>query len=271
MNIRIDITLFFILTCLSCSEETVFKIHLPDASYNSKKPFSKGGLNDIYITQISENQLKIQSNNYSNDTVQIASYFFEKLFSHHVVGQFETASIVFLALDKSMAFNQFEHIKLQLRKATVTRITMQTKNGQFKFNAPPFGNDFTEERKETNIVYPPEPPQFDLKNEIDKKSIVECKVFKNSLTTRLLPSMRLVNLKRFCLEKQEIVIIYEIDSSCNYQSFVSLFDSVFTYRNQARNSMREIDSLCSERDLKRLYPIRLINKTLINSTLKSKY
>ncbi len=266
MNIRINIWLLTALTFISCSEEKIFEIELPISSYNSKEPYSKGGLNEIYLTQISKSQLVICSNNsIGEDTVSIESDFFKRLYLNHVDSEFLFQSELFLALDKSLSIKMLEHLKLQIRKATISNVTLLTKNGEFNFKLPPYGLDTI---GKGDILYPPKPPEFNLKNELGKTSILECKIFRDSISAVKLPSMTSVNMTEYCLEQQEVSIIYDFDKSCNYQSFVSFFDLVFSTRKTARKRFQEMDSLCTEKQLRRLFPIRLISKTLTNSGQK---
>lgn len=255
--------IFFLLcVCLvaGCKQPETFPILLPESNYHNDKYDNKGFDHFLTITQYSDTSVLLEYD--TSIIATIDSSLHAKMFGlvSHAIYDYGLMLKARLLLDREMPISTYKQLLLECRKIDLRNIWMMTADSLpvSMMVYPIFRRDeiyFDPEAMLQLPPPPPVPPTFDLLQRPNLKidishEHIRISDFQDSVIS---------DFKNYLMDNPKTFNIYQFEPSCTYQDYVTLQSFLFSTINAIRQEAAEADTTLSERDIRRLHPMRSLD------------
>jgi hypothetical protein len=243
-----------------CDQPHSFSVQLPESDYHNAGYNRKDFIRFLTITQYSDTSVLLDYDTCLITSIDSSLHI--KMFNL-ISEDFELGSrlIMRLYLDHDMPIQTFRQLMLECRKIDLVWIWMITADSLPLAMAlmPIFDKQhiYIDPQIERHVTIPP-PPLWSKRDLLQSPNL-KIDVSHRSIRINDFEGTPISDFRTYMMENPQTIIVYQLDSTCTYQDFVSLHSLVFSTINRVRSELTAADTSLSEQEIKRLHPIRFLD------------
>jgi|GEM_PF-5716924 len=255
-----NLILLVLATLMFVACEQKENIQLPTSKfYNSRLDIVKKG-GKLQLNQVGKDSINVI---YGDSAIfKIDSNLHYNLFKRfetelNLVPRFNSSLLKF---DQNTSIKTISTVLDELFKIDLRGITFLTSGNKgvtIRINRPTSKNLFYHPYVSENYIPHPKPPQINIDSLIADQNTLQVSINNSKINVNTNQNIK-VDLKNEIFLKEQIFIIYRLDSTAKYQDLISIYDFVFYSITDLRKNMAILEGNLSEQAAKKKYPIRML-------------